>query len=143
MVTDSKNCYDNLLKNCAFLGMKEKLVGIDLKAYQQRCVMRQTPTRWVHGDARLANTLTKAGEPQQLELYFSKGGRYRLTYDPTFQSARRRKKKVKGIRVLDDGTGAEAEDMANKFDSLFNDVDENDQAKFSDSEEELNLADET
>ena len=23
MVTDSKNCYDNLLKNCAFLGMKE------------------------------------------------------------------------------------------------------------------------
>ena len=74
MVTDSKNCYDNLLKNCAFWGMKDKLVGIDLKAYQQRCAMRQTPTRWVHGDAMLANTLTKAGEPQQLELYFSKGG---------------------------------------------------------------------
>ena len=91
MVTDSKNCYDNLLKNCAFLGMKEKLVGIDLKTYQQRCVWRQTPTRWVHGDAMLANTLTKIGEPQQLELYFSKGGRYRLTYDPAFQSARKRK----------------------------------------------------
>ena len=124
--------------------MKEKLVGIDLKAYQQRCVNRQTPTRWVHGDAMLANTLTKAGEPQQLELYFSKGGRYRLTYDPTFQSARRRK--AKGIRVLDDGTGTEAQDMANKFDSLFNDVDDNDQAlqaEFSDSENELNLPDET
>ena len=89
----------------------------------------------------LANTLTKAGEPQQLELYFSKGGRYRLTYDPTSQSARRRK--AKGIRVLDDGTGTEAQDMANTFDSLFNDVDDNDQAKFSDSEDELNLTDET
>ena len=121
--------------------MKEKLVGIDLKAYQQRCVRRQTPTRWVHGDAMLANTLTKAGEPQQLELYFSKGGRYRLTYDPTFQSARRRK--AKGIRVLDDGTGAEAEEMANKFDSLFNDVDDDDRAKLSESEEEMILPDES
>ena len=89
----------------------------------------------------LANTLTKAGEPQQLELYFSKGGRYRLTYDPTFQSARRRQ--AKGIRVLDDGTGAEAEDMANKFDSLFNDVDDDDRAKLSEPEEELNLTDES
>ena len=123
--------------------MKEKLVGIDLKAYQQRCVNRQTPTRWVHGDAMLANTLTKAGEPQQLELYFAKGGRYRLTYDPTFQSARRRK--AKGIQVLDDGTGTDARDLANKFDGLFNDVDDNDQANYvsDSSENELNLTDET
>ena len=94
--------------------------------------------------AMLANTLTKAGEPQQLELYFAKGGRYRLTYDPSFQSARKRK--AKGIQVLDDGTGTDARDLANKFDSLFNDVDDNDQAlqaEFSDSENELNLPDET
>ena len=64
MATDSKNCCDNLLKNCAFLGMKETMVGIDLQAYQQRCVMRQTPTRMVCGDTRLANTVTKTGEPQ-------------------------------------------------------------------------------
>ena len=115
--------------------MKEKLVGIDLKADQQRCVDRQTPTRWVHGDAMLANTLTKAGEPQQLELYFAKGGKYRLTYDPSFQSARRRK--AKGIKVLDDGTGTDARDLANKFDSLFNDVDDNQQANYvSDSSED-------
>ena len=137
MVTDSKNCYDNLLKNCAFLGMKEKMVGIDLKTYQQRCVMRQTPTRWVHGDAMLANSLTKIGEPQQLELYFAKGGRYRLTYDPTFQSARKRK--AKGICVLDDGTGADAEDMANKFHSLFNDVDG--QEMLSEPEDEMTETD--
>ena len=89
----------------------------------------------------LANTLTKIGEPQQLELYFSKGGRYRLTYDPAFQSARKRK--AKGIRVLDDGTGAEAEDLATKFDVLFNDVDHDDDgAKLSDSDEETSLANE-
>ena len=45
--------------------------------------------------------------------------------------------------MLDDGTGAEAEDMANKFDSLFNDVDDDDRAKLSESEEELNLTDES
>ena len=86
----------------------------------------------------LANTLTKAGEPQQLELYFAKNGRYRLTYDPTFQSARKRK--AKGIQVLDDGTGTDARDLARKFDVLFNDVDDNDQANYvSDSSgDELN-----
>ena len=62
MITDSKNCYDNLLKNGAFLGMKEKLAGIDLKAYKQRCADRSTVTRWVHGDAMMANSLTKGNE---------------------------------------------------------------------------------
>ena len=81
----------------------------------------------------LANTLTKIGEPQQLELYFAKGGSYRLAYDPTFQNARKRK--AKGICVLDDGTGADAEEMANKLHSLFNDVD--DPEMLSEPEDEM------
>ena len=36
--TDSQNCYDSLYKKCAVFSMKEKLVGIDLKTYPQRCV---------------------------------------------------------------------------------------------------------
>ena len=121
IVTDSKNCYDNLLKSCAFLGMKEKMAGLDLKAYKQRCAQRGTSTRWVHGDAMMANSLTKASEPQQLEMYFEKNGRYRLTYDPNFQSARQRKKK--GIPVLADSQDYEDIDTAKKFENLFNDCD--------------------
>ena len=56
-----------------------------------------------------------------------------MTYDPTFQRARKRK--AKGIRVLDAGTGTDAEEMANKFHSLFNDVDG--QERLSETEDEI------
>ena len=69
----------------------------------------------------MANSLTKASEPQQLEMYFEKNGRYRLTYDPNFQSARQRKKK--GIPVLADSQDYEDIDTAQKFENLFNDCD--------------------
>ena len=39
--------------------------------------------------------------------------------------------------MLDDGTGTDARDLANKFDVVFNDVDDNDVANYvSDSSEE-------
>ena len=64
-------------------------------------------------------------------------------FQPEDSTARRRK--AKGIQVLDDGTGTDARDLANKFDGLFNDVDDNDQANYvsDSSEDELNLTDET
>ena len=120
IVTDSKNCYDNLMKTCAFLGMKEKMAGLDLKAYKQRCASRSTSTRWVHGDAMMANSLTKASEGQQLELYFDRNYKYKLTYDPSFQSARQRKKK--GLSVLADSVEPEDLIVAEKFENLFNDT---------------------
>ena len=54
----------------------------------------------------------------------------------------RGKEQAKGIRVLDDGTGVDAEEMANKFHSLFNDVDDDDRAKLSESEDEMVMTDE-
>ena len=59
-------------------------------------------------------------------------------FQPEDSTARRRK--AKGIQVLDDGTGTDARDLANKFDGLFNDVDDNDQANYvsDSSEDELN-----
>ena len=47
--------------------------------------------------------------------------------------------------MLDDGTGTNAKDLANRFDGLFNDVDDNDQANYvsNSSEDELNRMDET
>ena len=118
LVTDSKNTYDNILKNGAYLGMKEKMAGLDLKALKQQCARRCTSVRWVHGDAQLANTLTKSGEDHQMTMYYEKGHRYRPTYDTSFMSARKRK--AAGIKLLaDDG---DVEKLNSNFEQFFNDV---------------------
>ena len=44
--------------------------------------------------------------------------------------------------MLDDGTGEDAEEMANTFHSVFNDVDDGVRAKLSESEDEIAMADE-
>jgi len=67
----------------------------------------------------LANSLTKASDTQQIDLYFSQGCRYRLTYDPNFMSARKRR--AKGLQVLGDELG-EDDEMNSKFHLLFDDI---------------------
>ena len=76
VITDSKNVYDALLRNAAFLGRKEKMEGRDLRAYRERCTKRLTSTRRVHGDANLANSLTKKDEMHQLNTFFERGYQY-------------------------------------------------------------------
>ena len=68
----------------------------------------------------MANSLTKASEGQQLELYFDRNYKYKLTYDPSFQSARQRKKK--GLSVLADSMEPDDLIIAEKFENLFNDT---------------------
>ena len=120
LITDSKNTYDNLLKNGAYLGMKEKMAGLDLKVLKQVCYQRGTSIRWVHGDAMLANTLTKSGKDHQMNMYYEKGHRYRITYDPSFLSARKRK--AAGIKMLSDDR--DLEQLNQSFEEFFNDVPE-------------------
>jgi hypothetical protein len=91
MITDSKNVWDAIGRDASFLGMKEKMEGLDLRSYRERCAWRNTSTRWVHGDANLANSLTKAGEMHQLDTYFARGQRYRIVYDPSYESAKKRR----------------------------------------------------
>ena len=55
--------------------------------------------RWVHGDAQLANSLTKIGELHQIRLFLELGCRWRIVYDPKYMSARRRKQA--GIKPLE------------------------------------------
>ena len=60
----------------------------------------------------LANPLTKSGEEHQTNHVYERGARWRLTYGPTFQSAKKRKKE--GVKMLADGDGSE------RFGVLFN-----------------------
>ena len=70
----------------------------------------------------MANSLTKGNEYHQLDHYFSRGGRYRITYDPNFMSARKRK--AKGIPMLSDATATEDKAAMARFDALMNNVEE-------------------
>ena len=64
--------------------------------------------RWVHGEAQLANGLTKGNEFKQLELFYSMGQRWRLVEDPERASARRRK--ASGLAPLETRTMAADKD---------------------------------
>eukprot|EP00974_Lingulodinium_polyedra_P036071 3460064-Lingulodinium_polyedra.AAC.1 len=88
--TDSKNVYDALLKNAPYMGMTEKMVGLELQGTAQLIGARQLECRWVNGDAQLANPLTKPGEKHQLEDFYSRGGKWRLVMDPQLLSAKKR-----------------------------------------------------
>ena len=91
LATDSKNTYDNMGKIAAFLNSKEKMIGVDLAKLQESCARTDLKIRWVNGDAQLANSLTKSHEQAQLNLFYKLGGRWRLVYDETYTSARKRR----------------------------------------------------
>ena len=100
LATDSKNTYDNMGKIAAFLNSKEKMVGVDLAKLQESCARTDLKIRWVNGDAQLANSLTKSREQAQLNLFYKLGGRWRLVYDETYTSARKRRQA--GTTALED-----------------------------------------
>ena len=91
MATHSKNTYGNMGKIAAFLDSKEKMIGVDLAKLQESCARTDLKLRWVNGDAQLANSLTTSHEQAQLNLFYKLGGRWRLVYDETYTSARKRR----------------------------------------------------
>ena len=100
LATDSKATYDNIGKIAAFLNSKEKMIGVDLAKLQESCSRTDLKIRWVNGDAQLANSLTKSHEQAQLNLFYKLGGRWRLVYDETYTSARKRRQA--GTMALED-----------------------------------------
>ena len=54
--------------------------------------------RWVHSEAQLANSLTKVGGKNEIEMFYRMGQKWRIVEDPDMKSARRRKEE--GIEPL-------------------------------------------
>jgi hypothetical protein len=100
VVSDSKGVFDKCKQLVITPKGKEKRVDVEALAFKQSVTTANVKVWWVHGDAQLANSLTKPSEPWQLNLYFTSGQRWRLVYDEKFQSARRRK--AAGIPALAD-----------------------------------------
>ena len=97
MITDSKNCFDSQRSESSCLGQSEKRVGLELLAYKLQTEACGTETRWVHGDAQLANSLTKPGEMRQWDLFVASNCRWKIVHDDKFESARKRKLQGKDV----------------------------------------------
>ncbi|CAK0796441.1 unnamed protein product [Prorocentrum cordatum] len=91
VVVDAKGLYDKLQTTvCTFRG-KEKRTDVETMTLKERTQAANNWMLWVHGDAQLANSLTKGHESGQLRMYFSSGHRWKLVYDAKYQIARKRK----------------------------------------------------
>ena len=91
LVTDSRNVYDKLQNEVIVIKGAEKRSDIEILGLKEAQQSTGLIVRWVHSEAQLANTLTKAGPGKELELYYKMGHKWRIVEDPEMKSARRRK----------------------------------------------------
>ena len=93
VVTDSRNVYDKLETEVLVIKGAEKRTSIELLAIKESQQNTQVCMRWVHSEAQLANSLTKAGSvgAREYELYYRMGHQWRLVEDESMMSAKRRK----------------------------------------------------
>jgi hypothetical protein len=69
----------------------KKCTDLELLALKDAQVKNLVYIRWVHGEAQLANGLTKGSEYKQLELFYSMTQSWRIVEDVENSSARKRK----------------------------------------------------
>ena len=102
LVLDSRGVYDALARSeSACLGLKDKRSGLEALSLKRSLVETRCGLRWTHSAAQLADCMTKGSEEAQkpFELLKRRGWKWRLVYDPSFTSARKRAQK--GHDVLD------------------------------------------
>ena len=96
LVTDAKSLFDVLHKedlNSSAGGLQEKYSALELLSLCERIREGKTAIRWVNSDAQVADSLTKPTKPGSLHQLLQ-SGRWRLTYDPDFTSAKRLKQRT-------------------------------------------------
>ncbi|CAE7337278.1 unnamed protein product [Symbiodinium sp. KB8] len=94
LITDAKSLYDILMKgdlNSAAAGLKEKYSALEALSLIERIQGGKTQVRWVHSDAQVADAMTKPTPSGALHALLTLG-RWKLVYDPTFTSAKKRRK---------------------------------------------------
>ena len=89
LIVDAKSMYDAMGNESSGVGMKEKRTGYEMQMIKESAKKSGLDVRWVNSDAQLADALTKDGD--KLQKFFAMGSAWRITYDPTMLSAKRRK----------------------------------------------------
>ena len=89
LIVDAKSMCDAMGNESCGVGMKEKRTGYEMQMIKESAKKSGLDVRWVNSDAQLADALTKDGD--KLQKFFAMGSAWRITYDPTMLSAKRRK----------------------------------------------------
>ena len=106
LVTDAKNLFDRLNSPVLTIKGSEKRSVIEALGLRENLERANTSISWVHGDAMIANSLTKVNEKHQAFLFAQMSFRWKVVYDEKMQSAKVRKKQ--GIEAMEGETTAAA-----------------------------------
>ena len=107
LVTDSRNVYDKLNNEVIVIKGAERRTDLELLGLKESQAATSLLIRWVHSEAQLANSLTKAGGGREIELYYQMQHRWRIVEDEQMRSARRRRQD--GLPPLDTVVSEEKE----------------------------------
>ncbi|CAE7688746.1 RE1 [Symbiodinium sp. CCMP2592] len=105
LVTDSRNVYDKMSQEVIVVKGAEKRTSIELLGLKEAQRRTNVIIRWVHSEAQLANSLTKANGLKELEMFYRMSQKWRIVEDENMMSARRRREL--GLRPLSQSEGVE------------------------------------
>ena len=109
LVVDAKSIYDNMYGAAGPLGMEEKRTAIEMLGIQEGITEQEAIVRWCHGEANLADGLTKETARTQLDNFYREGCTWSLVYDKDMVSARKRRKM--GQQPLDEQSSEAQKDL--------------------------------
>ena len=90
---DSRGIFDALTRSeSPQLRLRSSRTGEEARGIKEQCAVSDARIHWVNTSTMLADSLTKTGYPARamMESFLVKK-RWRCTFDPTFESGRRRK----------------------------------------------------
>ena len=93
LITDSRGIFDALTRSeSPQLRLRSSRTGEEARGIKEQCAVSDARIHWVNTSTMLADSLTKTGYPARavIESFLVKK-RWRCTFHPTFESARRRK----------------------------------------------------
>ena len=99
LITDAKNLFDKLHSPVLVVKGSEKRSSIEALGLRESMERSRTTISWVHGDAMLANSLTKTSEKHQALLYIQMGFRWKVIYDEKMMSAKSRRRQ--GMQAME------------------------------------------
>ena len=92
LITDAKNLFDKLNNPVLTVKGCEKRSSIEALGLRENMEKSNVTISWVHGDAMIANSLTKTTEKHQMQLFIQMGFRWKVVYDEFMMSAKARKR---------------------------------------------------
>ena len=95
---DARAIYDVLVNRRTTVSMVEKRTALELTGFMQKQQATGLQVRWVHGEANLADAMTKSGADLVLQRFFDAGQQWAIVFDTALSA---KKRKQAGLAPLD------------------------------------------